>query len=178
MSWLRPFLALAFASFFVAANAAQGADKLHLRVQSATLDDGSNLIHTFPTAGRLFAQASGNKIRRYEAELTIFDPETQEKRLLPLKRTELREGLETPPPGSKEPRCVEWRERCFGHEIIQPSICDTVCTKVYDPETKETYPVTKPPYFYITISTEYGKFRREHHNPKKLQRRQRPADEP
>lgn len=176
MQWLRPFLALAFASFFLGSPASHAADKLHLRIQSTTLDDGSNLIHTFPTAGRLFARAKNQKISGYLAELTIYDPETGERRMLALKRTETNEGLEDPPPGSKEPRCVEWRQRCYQHEILTSRICDTVCTKVYDPQTKEVLPVTKPPFVYVSITTDYGKFRREPHKPKRMKTKQRPAD--
>lgn len=174
MYCLRPFLALVFASLLATPEAVVAADKIHLRIRAGTLDDGVNVIHTFPTAGRLMARASGSRILGYDAELTIYDPETGERRLLPLKRIETREGLEDPPPGANEPRCIEWRERCYAHDVINTGVCDTVCTKIYDPATKEVLPVTKPETIYVTLTKEYGKFKRKAHEPKKMQRK-RPA---
>jgi len=150
-------------------------DKIHLRLHAKTLEDGDVVIHTFPSAGRLFARVSGQRILGYDAELTVYDPETGERRMLAFRHAGTREEVEEAPPGANEPRCVEWRERCYRQEAVLMQICDTVCTKVYDPETKEVVPVTDPEMIYLTMSREYGKFKREAHRPRPLQRKQRPA---
>lgn len=142
-------------------------NKINLRVKATTLEEGQNLLYTFTSKGRLFARVNGGKIVDY-------DLDTFNRIRVPMKREGVREEVLDEPAGSIETDCIEWREQCFRQESVKIRVCDTVCTKRYDKQTKQVYPVTDPETIYVEIASDVVRFRDsalESDNPQYLQKR-------
>lgn len=139
--------AIALALVLPSTATAAGKHQIHLRLQSDSLADGANFVHTFKSTGRLVARAQAKKIHSFELE-------TLTRIILPMKKAGLREELKDPPKGSVEPECVEWKEQCYEQAPVRIKVCSTVCTKVYDPATKTVVPIKDPPNVYIAIKSD------------------------
>ena len=139
--------ALALALALPTAATAAGKHQINLRLQAQSLADGANFVHTFKSYGRLIGRAQSKKIHSYELE-------TLTRIILPMKKAGLREELQDPPKGSIEPECVEWKEQCYEQAAVRIKVCNTLCTKVYDPATKTNVPISDPPNVYVSIQSD------------------------
>ena len=150
-STLLPILVV-LALVAVAPAAAEKEHKINLRLKAQTLEDGDNPIYTFESQGILIARASRNKIVGY-------DLDTLTRMRLPMKHAATKDEVLDEPAGSIDTGCIEWRERCYEHKAVKIRACDTVCTKIYDPASKQVLPVTDPETIYVAITSNVVDFR-------------------